>query len=79
MIPKDSLDSFDLPYGCSVGARRGIYGAYICHCEDHCSWVRCHLHEAPDECLLGTGSILFWDSQKKYWVAQVEEGTIRNN
>ena len=47
----------------------------LCYCEPHCRWDKCRLQEAPVECLIGTNSIWLWDSQEKYWVAQVQ-GTV---
>ena len=49
---------------------------WMCYCEAHCRWDKCRLHEPPDECLIGTDSRWEWDSQKKYWVAQLLQGTI---
>ena len=65
MIPK-------LPEGttCPEGTT-GAWAYATCFCsEPHCSWEKCRLSEPPDECLIGTGSIWLWDSQKNYWVAQ---------
>ena len=46
-----------------------------CSCEPHCSWDKCRLFQAPDDCLAGTRSIWLWDAQRKYWVAQEVKGS----
>lgn len=43
-----------------------------CYCEDHCSWDKCILLSPPDECLHGTDSEWFKDTELNYWVAKIK-------
>ena len=46
-----------------------------CSCEPHCSWDKCRLYQAPEDCLAGTRSIWLWDVLRKNWVAQELKGS----
>ena len=67
-------------FGSSYGkCRNGLiynyyYQDYTCFCEYHCSWDKCRLEDPPNECLFGTQSKWFWDSNKNFWIAQILEG-----
>ena len=47
---------------------------YFCICDDICRWDICRIEKPPTECLSGTNSFWFWDSQKMHWVAQRNKG-----
>ena len=51
------------------------FGYTFCSCEPYCSWDKCRLLRAPDDCLTGTRSTWLWDVQRNYWVAQEQTGT----
>ena len=44
---------------------------YTCFCEDHCSWKKCALEEAPDHCLSHVNSRWTWNSKEMFWVATI--------
>ena len=45
-----------------------------CYCEDHCSYERCIIEEAPNDCLSQTNAEWTWDPLRRYWVAQWRQG-----
>ena len=51
-----------------------VRSVYLCSCEDFCRWDICRLDKPPHSCLDGTKSHWLWDSQKRYWVAQISSG-----
>ena len=59
---------------------KGTYGCIeencpdTCFCENHCSWAKCALYEAPAECLISVNSEWTWHFTKGYWVAQSKNG-----
>ena len=46
----------------------------VCTCNEHCSWDVCRTLVPPNDCLVGTGSVWFWDHLKYAWVAQLHTG-----
>ena len=51
-------------YGCA-----GFGCPNTCYCEDHCSWEKCVLSEAPNSC--GTDTNISWHWNSMYWVAKI--------
>ena len=63
-------------YGCTG---KTCYNTKTCFCEQHCSWEKCRLLEAPDDCLAGMNSKWRWDSRKLHWVAQTKGMQLHNS
>ena len=59
------------PNGCPVKAFGCAVGNYpsTCLCEDHCSWEKCVLEEAPNDCLKDVNSKWVWDSKQMFSLA----------
>ena len=67
MNPTPPLDGCP---GGTVGCQDGRC-PYTCLCEDHCSWEKCTLENAPDDCLSHVNSKWVWDSRHLFWVAKI--------
>ena len=66
-------DGYECPYNKPMTQNHDS-GYASCTCESHCSWHKCRLFQAPNECLAGTRSVWFWDVQRGYWVGQEVKG-----
>ena len=78
-VISDHIIPFPPKDGCpgkSIGCTDGNC-PLTCFCEDHCSWEKCSLEEAPKDCLDGSNSKWVWDPKKLHWVAQLV-GMIRS-
>lgn len=56
-------------YGCSGDDCNNVEN---CFCEEHCSWKKCRLVNAPKNCLRDVKSNWSWDKKKRFWVAQIK-------
>ena len=56
-------------YGCTGS---NCSSPHTCFCEEHCSWEMCRLTQCPEECVRDVKSTWAWNSDKHFWVAQLE-------
>ena len=50
-------------YGCSGDDCNDVQN---CFCEEHCSWKKCRLVNAPENCLKDVKSNWSWDKKKRF-------------
>ena len=68
-IPSKNEDGCPIgTYGCTG---KTCYNIETCFCEEHCSWERCRILDAPDDCLTSVNGKWKWNSKKIHWVAQI--------